>query len=121
MRKRLKFVLGTLTVFLLALMPSVVPVGGSIAPATAADCSPTEATFTGNGTIGSSGVVYQVLTFTSVDDCDWRVPSGVVSVDYLLVGGGGSEGLQHWPLQQVEGVVARLKSRSWPWTRARIE
>ena len=84
--------LGTLTVFLLALMPSVVPVGGSIAPATAADCSPTEATFTGNGTIGSSGVVYQVLTFTSVDDCDWRVPSGVVSVDYLLVGGGGSGG-----------------------------
>lgn len=81
-----------LTVLLLGLVPAVVPVGGSVAPAAAASCVPTESTFTGNGTIGTNGTPYQVLTFTTVGSCDWTVPSGVTVVEALVVGGGASGG-----------------------------
>ncbi|MDA9787007.1 fibronectin type III domain-containing protein [Pontimonas sp.] len=96
MRKRLRIALGSFTVFLLALMPSVVPVGGSVAPASAAACSPAESTFTGNGAIGTSGVVYQVLRFSSVGECQWTVPTGVTTAEVLVVAGGGGGGGASW-------------------------
>ena len=47
--------------------------------------------FTGNGTIGTNGVVYVVERFTS-GTTNWTVPNGVTSIDHLLVGGGGGGG-----------------------------
>ena len=79
--------------FLVALAAGVVPVGSSVVPARAStDCSPTEASFTGNGTVGTTGVDYRVLTFDAVGQCTWSVPAGVVSLDVLVVGGGGGGG-----------------------------
>jgi hypothetical protein len=45
----------------------------------AAACIPTETV------VGST----KLLTFSTVDTCQWTVPSGVTSVDVLIVGGGG--------------------------------
>ena len=89
MKNPAKMWLGTLTALLLALMPSVVPVGGSVAPASASECSPSDTTFTGDGTHGTSGVNYRALVFENSSSCDWTVPAGVTSVDLLLIGGGG--------------------------------
>jgi uncharacterized repeat protein (TIGR02543 family) len=56
-------------------------------------CSPTESTFTGNGTNGgSANTFYKVFTFSSVDNCRWEVPSGIASLEALLVAGGGGGG-----------------------------
>ena len=49
---------------------------------TTTTCSPTE---TRNG-------AYVVVKFDVAGDCNWAVPAGVASIDYLLVGGGGGGG-----------------------------
>jgi hypothetical protein len=49
----------------------------------------TTSTFTGNGTVGVAGTLYQVLTFR--DDTSFAVPAGVsLELDFLVIGGGGS-------------------------------
>lgn len=75
---------------------SVALVGGSCAAsslvyvntavATNPVCSPSSSNYS------SGGIGYRVLTFTSTTVCDWTVPAGVTSIDYLLVGGGGGGG-----------------------------
>ena len=50
--------------------------------ASAAACAPTSST---------SGA-YTVESFTSTGNCDWTVPTGVSSIQTLVVGGGGSGG-----------------------------
>ena len=65
----------------------------SIPAAQAAVCVSGKSTFTGNGTIGSSNVVYTVESFTAVvAGCTWTVPAGVIKVDALIIGGGGGGG-----------------------------
>ena len=59
---------------------------------TTPECVPEESTFTGNGTIGTNGTPYQVLTFTTVGSCEWVPPAGVTRVESLLVAGGGGGG-----------------------------
>lgn len=64
-----------------------------IPSAHAAVCVSGKSTFTGNGTIGLSNVVYTVESFTSVvAGCTWTVPAGVIRVDALIIGGGGGGG-----------------------------
>ena len=46
--------------------------------------------YTGNGSIGANGTKYVVQQFTATGTATWTVPQGVTSVDYLVVGGGGS-------------------------------
>lgn len=59
-------------------------------------CSPTESTFTGNGTNGgNANTFYRVYSFSSVDNCRWAVPSGIASIEALLVAGGGGGGAAH--------------------------
>jgi hypothetical protein len=59
----------------------------------AAVCVSGKSTFTGNGTIGLSNVLYTVESFTSVvSGCTWTVPAGVIRVDALIIGGGGGGG-----------------------------
>ena len=65
----------------------------SIPAAQAAVCVSNKSTFTGNGSIGLSNVVYTVESFTSVvAGCTWTVPAGVIRVDALVIGGGGGGG-----------------------------
>jgi hypothetical protein len=65
-----------------------------IPSAHAAACVSGKSTFTGNGTIGLSNVVYTVESFTAVvAGCTWTVPAGVVKVDALIIGGGGGGGV----------------------------
>jgi uncharacterized repeat protein (TIGR02543 family) len=67
--------------------------------ANAAACSPTLTT------VGTS----KVLTFSTVDSCSWTVPTGVTSVEVLVVGGGasGSSGMSnfYWPSGGGGGAV----------------
>jgi hypothetical protein len=56
-----------------------------IAPAQAANCSPSSAPNTSNSAI-------TVLTFTTVTTCDWQVPAGVTEISLVVVGGGGGGG-----------------------------
>ena len=64
-----------------------------IPSAHAAVCVSGKSTFTGNGTIGLSNVVYTVESFTSVvAGCTWTVPAGVIRVNALIIGGGGGGG-----------------------------
>ncbi|MDP4634000.1 MAG: fibronectin type III domain-containing protein, partial [Pontimonas sp.] len=99
MRNPLKFWLGTLTVVLLALTPSVVPVGGSIAPAFAATvgsgaCQQTVDSATGvtATSVTVSGVSHCLVTFTAIGSRTWTVPAGVTQLEYLIVAGGGAGG-----------------------------
>ncbi len=55
-------------------------------------CFPVNTNFTGDGSIGADGVPYTALAFTTVGDCSWAVPTGVASVDALVVAGGGGGG-----------------------------
>lgn len=115
--KLLRPALGFLTAMTLAFTPAVSPVGPFVdsAEATNPACSPTESTFVGGGGIGVEGVEYTVLQFTSVGTCDWNVPSGVSSVDYLIVagggggspsGGGGAGGLLEGTASSISGTVS---------------
>ena len=98
-RNPLKFWLGTLTVFLLALTPSVVPVGGSIAPAEAATvgsgaCVQTVSSATGvtPTAVTVGGISHCLVTFTNSGTVTWTAPSGVSEIEYLIVAGGGAGG-----------------------------
>lgn len=75
---------------------AVAPVGPLVIAAEASnpDCTPTTATFVGDGTEGTTaGRDYVVLAFKDVNgECDWQVPDEVGSVDVLVVGGGGGTG-----------------------------
>ncbi|MDA8777357.1 fibronectin type III domain-containing protein [Pontimonas sp.] len=55
-------------------------------------CYPEESTFTGDGSIGESGVPYKVLQFATVGKCVWSLPSAVRTVDFAAIGGGGGGG-----------------------------
>jgi len=100
-KKPLRFWLGTLTVFLLALMPSVVPVGNLNLPASAASVSEAGDAPSCTQTVGSAiGVTVSktgsgdcVLSFSS--DNSWT-PEGVGEIDVLIVGGGGGGGSRAW-------------------------
>ncbi|CAN2228422.1 Listeria/Bacterioides repeat [Candidatus Nanopelagicaceae bacterium] len=67
--------------------------------ANAAECSPTITTASTS----------KVITFSAVGSCSWTVPSGVTSVDVLVVGGGasGSAGISniYWPSGGGGGAV----------------
>jgi uncharacterized repeat protein (TIGR02543 family) len=45
-----------------------------------------------SSTVTSGGINYTLLRFTTATGCFWTVPSGVSTIDYLLVGGGGGGG-----------------------------
>jgi hypothetical protein len=78
-------------VLLLGVFPAIDPHSAQVAQS--ATCAPTETTFLGDGVNGGdNGVTYTVLQFTSAGNCNWDVPSGVSTVDYLIVGGGGGGG-----------------------------
>jgi len=79
---------------LVVLASFITPIAGTPVPAhaTTPTCNPTPETFIGNGTNGTNGVTYTVLTFTTVGDCDWTVPANVSQVEVLVVGGGGGGG-----------------------------
>ena len=96
MKNPLKFWLGSLTAVLLALIPSVVPVGPFVDPAEASVCSPLEKTVTGDGSFGVNGAEYRLLVFREGSGCSWAIPSGVRSVSFLSVGGGGAGGSAAW-------------------------
>jgi hypothetical protein len=51
--------------------------------------------YVGNGTIGDNGTEYIVERFTTTGTPNWRVPNGVTSIDYLIIGGGGAGGPRH--------------------------
>jgi outer membrane protein OmpA-like peptidoglycan-associated protein len=51
--------------------------------------------YVGNGTIGDNGTEYIVERFTTTGTSNWRVPNGVTSIDYLIIGGGGAGGTRH--------------------------
>jgi hypothetical protein len=51
--------------------------------------------YVGNGTIGDNGTEYIVERFTTTGTPNWRVPNGVTSIDYLIIGGGGAGGTRH--------------------------
>ena len=63
-------------------MFSLIPSFIVITPSKAAACSPTE-------TIDG---LYTVLTFSSTGTCTWTVPTGITSLDSLVVAGGGGGG-----------------------------
>ncbi|MCF8536937.1 MAG: fibronectin type III domain-containing protein [Candidatus Nanopelagicales bacterium] len=50
-------------------------------------CTPEETQYT-----DSNGDVFRVVAFKDTGACEWTVPTGVTSVDYLVVGGGGGGG-----------------------------
>ena len=58
------------------------------APTQAAVCTtPTQSSVTENGT------TYTVQTFTTVaTNCTWTIPTGVIGIEVVLVGGGGGAG-----------------------------
>lgn len=84
------------------------------------DCLPEESTFTGNGTIGVSGIPYAVQTFTTVGSCAWTVPAGVSSVDYLIVAGGGGGGGRHGGGGGAGGLLEGEKQAVTPLASASI-
>ena len=101
MRNPLKFWLGTLTVLLLSITPSVVPAGNLIVPASAASVSEAGDSPSCTQTVGSTSGV--TVTKTGSGDCvlsflldnSWT-PQGVGEVDVLVVGGGGGGGSRAW-------------------------
>jgi hypothetical protein len=95
MKHPLKFWLGAMTVFLLTLGPSVVPLEGSVGPATAAPagsglCQQTVDDST-NVVVSVDGT-HCVVEFRRVGTTTWTVPAGVTSVSYLVAAGGGGGG-----------------------------
>lgn len=54
---------------------------------TAPTCAPEETQYTDD-----TGVTFRVVAFKDTGSCTWTVPTGVTSVDYLVVGGGGGGG-----------------------------
>ncbi|MCX6444180.1 MAG: InlB B-repeat-containing protein, partial [Actinobacteria bacterium] len=69
-----------------------------------ATCSPTQSTVD----------TYTVLTFSTVSICNWTVPTGVSSIEALVVGGGGagSKGISnyYWPAGGGGGAVVTNSS-----------
>ena len=55
-------------------------------------CAPITGTYIGNGTNGVLGRSYTYEKFTGFERCNWIAPTGVSSVDYVVVGGGGGGG-----------------------------
>ena len=102
MKNSLKFWLGTLTVFLLAPTPSVVPVGGSVASVSAATVSESGGsvciqTVTNSDQVSvSKPGAYCVITFERVGTTNWTVPTGVTTAEVLVVAGGGGGGGSSW-------------------------
>jgi hypothetical protein len=60
-------------------------------PANAAPCVTASSSFTGDGTTGVNGVLYNFIEFKTVSTCEWTVPS-TMNADILIVGGGGGAG-----------------------------
>lgn len=50
-------------------------------------CVPEETQYTDD-----TGTTYRIVAFKDTGSCTWTVPTGVTSVDYLVVGGGGGGG-----------------------------
>ena len=74
-------------IFLFSFFVSVVSVVLPINIANAAACvSPTITTYT------SGTKSYKAVKFTTTGSCDYTLPTGVTSIDYLVVGGGGAGG-----------------------------
>lgn len=85
-------------------------------------CLGTESIITGtkngDGTFTSdpNGTVYKVVKFTSLGTCPtWTPPAAVATLDYLVVGGGGSGGTpgesvvtSHWPFADTYCCDTRL-------------
>jgi len=85
-------------------------------------CLGTESIITGtkNGdgtfTANPNGTVYKVVKFTSLGTCPtWTPPAAVATLDYLVVGGGGSGGTpgesvvtSHWPFADTYCCDTRL-------------
>ena len=101
MRKQLKFWLGTLTVFLLALTPSVVPVGLFVDEAQATPnvgvgtvCEQTVGNTSGVSVTKLSSSDDCVVTFSS--DNTWTPNAGIGSIEALVVAGGGGGGSGGW-------------------------
>ncbi len=99
--------------FLLALTPSVVPVGGSVAPASAS------AVTAGSGvcqqTVGNATNVFVsidgthcVVEFRQVGTTTWTVPAGVTSVSYLVAAGGGGGGSTFSGFGEAAGIMTRV-------------
>ena len=55
-------------------------------------CAPITGTYIGNGTNGVLGRSYTYEKFTGFERCNWIAPTGISSVDYVVVGGGGGGG-----------------------------
>jgi len=100
-----KYSLGTLTILLLALTPSVVPVGVIVALASEVTVSATSGDADGlcDQVVGDAtgvavsrtsilSVDYCIVTFTNVGSTTWTAPVGVATVDFAAVGGGGGGG-----------------------------
>jgi hypothetical protein len=72
--------------------------------AQAAACNPTSTTVGGD----------TVLTFSTVGNCDWEVPNGVINARVLVVGGGSSGGAGYgglwWPQGGGGGAVVDQSS-----------
>lgn len=86
--------LGVFTVFLMALPPSLSPVGPGVSPAQAATVGSDGCaqTLTSNVGVGVTRVGADcVVSFTSGTNT-WTVPEGVTEIRYLVVGGGGGGG-----------------------------
>ena len=54
-----------------------------------AACSPSTTSYTSGSTI------YTVVAFTATGTCEWTLPTGATTFDYLVVGGGGGGGSWH--------------------------
>ena len=63
----------------------------SYASAAGGTCSPAETQYVDK----SDGKTYRVVAFKDAGSCDWKVPTGVSSVSYVVVGGGGGGGAGH--------------------------
>ena len=55
-------------------------------------CAPITGTYIGDGTNGTLGVSYTYEKFTGLQRCNWIIPQGVTSADYVVVGSGGGGG-----------------------------
>jgi hypothetical protein len=55
-------------------------------------CAPITGTYIGDGTNGTLGVSFTYEKFTGLQRCNWIIPQGVTSADYVVVGSGGGGG-----------------------------
>lgn len=97
MRRDNRIAIAMSGILAIAVLPYIAPMGTSpdLAYATG-ECQPTGSSYVADGTNGTNGVTYQVLTFSDVGSCDWSVPEGVNTIDALVVGGGGGGGGREW-------------------------